>query len=78
LTPSATAAALLPTRIAWENGLVLFLVKSAIVCAFAPLTGIIPVVANATKTRFRPFMVSLPWNTPLFRRHSTMTMQMEG
>src|SRR5271168_295937 len=63
-------------RMAWENGFVLFLVNSAIVCAFAPLAGIMPAAANATRTGLRPFMVSLPWNAPLFGRHSTMPMQM--
>src|SRR5215471_14298397 len=51
----------LPLRIALENGLVVFLVKTAIDSALAPCGRAISVIANAINTGIGRLMVSLPW-----------------
>src|SRR5438445_13468825 len=46
---------------AFENGFVVFLVKTAIDSALAPVGRATAVIANAIRTGIGRFMVSLPW-----------------
>src|SRR5215469_6417324 len=57
---SFLAAKSLPVRIALENGLVVFLVKTAIDSALAPCGRAVAVIANAISTGIGRFMVFAP------------------
>src|SRR2546429_4865833 len=65
-----------PRRIALENGLVVFLVKTAIVSALAPCGSTIAVIVNAISTGIGRFMVSLPWYGTLVSYHPGKSMGM--